>query len=50
MGSVVPRERNCTVTREECDVQCTDIFDQSNAHTGGNPITVVSRDVLAQRS
>jgi hypothetical protein len=42
--------RNCTVTREERDVQFSDAFDQSNAHAGGNPITVVNRDVLAQRS
>ncbi len=46
----MPTERNCAVTREECDVQFTDVFDQSNAHAGGNPITLVNRDVLAQRS
>jgi D-3-phosphoglycerate dehydrogenase / 2-oxoglutarate reductase len=35
------------VTREEWDVQFSDIFDQINAYTNGTPINVVNPDVLA---
>lgn len=35
------------VTREEWDVQFTDIFDQINAYAAGTPINVVNPDVLA---
>ena len=35
------------VTREERDVQFTDIFDQINAYADGTPINVVNPDVLA---
>ena len=35
------------VTREEWDVQFSDIFDQVNAYAGGTPINVVNPDVLA---
>lgn len=34
------------VTREEYDIQFTDIFDQINAYAGGTPINVVNPDVL----
>jgi D-3-phosphoglycerate dehydrogenase len=34
------------VTREEYELQFTDIFDQIVAHAGGNPINVVNPDVL----
>ena len=35
------------VTREEWDVQFSDIFDQINAGAEGKPINVVNPDVLA---
>jgi D-3-phosphoglycerate dehydrogenase / 2-oxoglutarate reductase len=35
------------VTREEWDVQFSDIFDQINAYTNGTPINVVNPDVFA---
>ena len=35
------------VTREEWDVQFSDIFDQINAYADGTPINVVNPDVLA---
>jgi len=35
------------VTREEWDVQFSDIFDQTNAYADGNPITVVNPHVSA---
>jgi D-3-phosphoglycerate dehydrogenase len=34
------------VTREEWEVQFSDIFDQVNAYAGGAPINVVNPDVL----
>jgi D-3-phosphoglycerate dehydrogenase len=34
------------VTREEYELQFTDIFDQITAYAAGNPINVVNRDVL----
>ncbi len=36
------------VTREEYELQFTDIFDQIKAYAGGNPINVVNSDVLAK--
>ena len=36
------------VTREEYELQFTDIFDQIKAYAGGNPINVVNPDVLAK--
>ncbi len=47
---VVPTAGNRTVSREEWDVQFVDIFEQINAGAGGNPINVVTRDVLPPRS
>ena len=35
------------MTREECDVQFSDIFDQVTAYADGTPINVVNPDVLA---
>jgi D-3-phosphoglycerate dehydrogenase len=35
------------VTREEWDVQFSDIFDQINAYTNGTPVNVVNPDVFA---
>jgi D-3-phosphoglycerate dehydrogenase len=35
------------VSREEFEIQFTDIFDQIAAYAGGNPINVVNPDVLA---
>lgn len=49
-GMVVPTAGNRTVSREEWDVQFVDIFEQINAGAGGNPINVVTRDVLPPRS
>jgi D-3-phosphoglycerate dehydrogenase / 2-oxoglutarate reductase len=49
-GTVVPTAGNRTVSREEWDVQFVDIFEQINAGAGGNPINVVTRDVLPPRS
>jgi len=37
------------VSREEFDLQFTDIFDQINAYAAGAPINVVNPDVLAAR-
>lgn len=34
------------VTRDEYDIQFTDIFDQINAYAGGTPVNVVNPDVL----
>jgi D-3-phosphoglycerate dehydrogenase len=34
------------VTREEYELQFTDIFDQITAYAAGNPINVVNRNVL----
>ena len=45
-GPVVPTARNRTVTREEWDVQFTDVFEQIKADAGGNPINAVTPDVL----
>jgi D-3-phosphoglycerate dehydrogenase len=38
------------VTREEYELQFTDIFDQITAYAGGNPINVVNPDVLKATS
>ena len=37
------------VSREEYEVQFTDIFDQIIAYAAGTPINVVNPDVLQQR-
>jgi D-3-phosphoglycerate dehydrogenase len=37
------------VTREEYDLQFSDIFDQINAYAAGSPINVVNPEVLARR-
>jgi D-3-phosphoglycerate dehydrogenase / 2-oxoglutarate reductase len=37
------------VTREEYNIQFTDIFDQINAYAGGTPINVVNPDALRTR-
>jgi D-3-phosphoglycerate dehydrogenase / 2-oxoglutarate reductase len=37
------------VSREEYDIQFTDIFDQINAYAAGTPMNVVNPDVLAER-
>jgi len=34
------------VTRDEYELQFTDIFEQITAYAGGNPINVVNADVL----
>jgi D-3-phosphoglycerate dehydrogenase / 2-oxoglutarate reductase len=47
MDNVVCTPHIGYVTREEWDVQFSDIFDQINAYAGGTPINVVNPDVLA---
>jgi D-3-phosphoglycerate dehydrogenase len=37
------------VTREEWELQFTDIFDQINAYAAGKPINVVNPEVLPRR-
>jgi len=37
------------VSREEYDIQFTDIFDQINGYAAGTPVNVVNPDVLASR-
>ena len=38
------------VTRDEYEIQFTDIFDQIKAYAGGNPINVVNPDVLTSEA
>ena len=47
MDNVVCTPHIGYVTREEWDVQFSDIFDQINAYADGTPINVVNPDVLA---
>jgi len=47
MDNVVCTPHIGYVTREEWDVQFSDIFDQINAYADGAPINVVNPDVLA---
>ena len=37
------------MTREEWEVQFTDVFDQINAFGAGSPVNVVNPDVLGHR-
>lgn len=37
------------VTKDELDLQFSDVFDQINAFASGTPINVVNPDVLAHR-
>ena len=46
MDTVVSTPHIGYVTREEWDVQFSDIFDQINAYAAGTPINVVNPDVL----
>jgi D-3-phosphoglycerate dehydrogenase len=46
MDAVVSTPHIGYVTREEWDVQFSDIFDQINAYAAGTPINVVNPDVL----
>jgi D-3-phosphoglycerate dehydrogenase len=46
MDNVVCTPHIGYVTREEWDVQFSDIFDQVNAYAAGAPINVVNPDVL----
>ena len=47
MDNVVCTPHIGYVTREEWDLQFSDIFDQVNAYAAGTPINVVNPDVLA---
>ena len=46
-GNVVCTPHIGYVTREEWDLQFSDIFDQINAYAAGAPINVVNPDALA---
>ena len=48
MDNVVCTPHIGYVTREEWDVQFSDIFDQINAYADGTPINVVNPDVLGE--
>jgi D-3-phosphoglycerate dehydrogenase / 2-oxoglutarate reductase len=49
MDNVVCTPHIGYVTREEWDVQFSDIFDQINAYAAGTPINVVNPEVVASR-
>ena len=46
MDNVVCTPHLGYVSRDEYEIQFTDIFDQINAYADGNPINVVNPDVL----
>ena len=46
MDNVVCTPHIGYVTRDEYELQFTDIFDQITAYAAGNPINVVNRNVL----
>jgi D-3-phosphoglycerate dehydrogenase / 2-oxoglutarate reductase len=48
MDNVVCTPHIGYVTREEWEVQFTDVFDQINAYAAGSPINVVNADVFAR--
>jgi D-3-phosphoglycerate dehydrogenase len=50
MNQVVCTPHIGHVTREEYEIQFSDIFDQILAYAAGNPINVVNPDVLASDS
>jgi D-3-phosphoglycerate dehydrogenase len=49
MDNVVVTPHIGYVTRDEFDLQFTDVFDQINAYAAGTPTNVVNPDVLAHR-
>jgi D-3-phosphoglycerate dehydrogenase len=49
MSNVVCTPHIGYVTRDEYEIQFTDIFDQIKAYAAGNPINVVNPDVLGKR-
>lgn len=49
MDNVVATPHIGYVSRDEYEIQFTDIFDQIVAYAGGNPTNVVNPDVLAKR-
>ncbi len=49
MDNVVVTPHIGYVTKEEFDLQFSDVFDQINAYASGRPINVVNLDVLAHR-
>ena len=48
MDNVVCTPHIGYVTREEYEIQFSDIFDQINAYAAGTPINVVNPEVLAR--
>jgi D-3-phosphoglycerate dehydrogenase len=50
MANVICTPHLGYVSREEFEIQFTDIFDQIVAYAGGNPINVVNPDVLASNA
>jgi hypothetical protein len=42
----VPIAHNCTVSREEWDVQFSDVFEQIKADVGGRPNNTENPDVV----
>jgi D-3-phosphoglycerate dehydrogenase len=49
MDNVVCTPHIGYVTRDEWELQFTDVFDQVAAYAAGSPVNVVNPDVLAQR-
>jgi len=49
MGNVVPTPHIGYVTRDEYELQFSDIFDQILAHAAGKPINVVNPEALGRR-
>jgi D-3-phosphoglycerate dehydrogenase len=49
MDNVVCTPHVGYVTRDEWEIQFTDIFDQVTAFAGGTPVNVVNPEVLADR-
>jgi D-3-phosphoglycerate dehydrogenase / 2-oxoglutarate reductase len=47
MNNVICTPHIGYVTREEWELQFTDVFDQINAYAAGKPINVVNPDVLS---
>jgi D-3-phosphoglycerate dehydrogenase len=48
MGNVICTPHLGYVTREEWEIQFSDVFDQINAFAAGTPTNVVNPDVLAR--
>jgi D-3-phosphoglycerate dehydrogenase len=48
MDNVVCTPHIGYVTRDEWELQFSDIFDQINAYANGEPINIVNPEVLAQ--